>query len=148
MRDLLRRILQIGIQGNDVIAPRLREACHDGHVLPDIARQHHHAGRIGTTGKLLAQYRDGAVGAAIIDEDDLIGPSQLVQHRVQPVKQMLQTALLVEYRNDDGKRTAHRHDSRMIFVAVSTTRSTSLSSMVGNNGKVTVSRPMRSAFGN
>ncbi len=146
--DLLWRILKIGIQSNHVVAARVLEAGEDRHVLAGVARQNHDPRHLGALRELLPEDGDGAVVAAVIDKDHLIGPLQAIERRIQTIEELLQTALLVVDRNDDRHRSAHlRAPPRISFVAV-TTRSTSSSSIAGKSGKVTVSRPMRSAFGN
>ena len=54
-RDLLRRVLQVGIQRDDVSAARLRERGENRHVLAGIACQHHHARDVRPLLKLFAQ---------------------------------------------------------------------------------------------
>ena len=86
--------------------------------------------------------------APIVDEDHLVGAPELIEHRVEPIEERLQTGLLVVDRDDDRDSRTQRIALRRISVAASTTRSTSASSMAGKSGRVTVSRPMRSALGN
>ena len=43
LADLLRRILQIRIQGDHVLAARVGESRHDGRVLAEVRMKQHHA---------------------------------------------------------------------------------------------------------
>src|SRR4029077_10119528 len=112
------------------------------------ARQHHHPRHLRSSLKLLAQLRDGAVAAAVIDEYEIVGAPEGIERRVQPLEQEGEPLLLVVDRDDDGDVRIHRRAPARISFVASTARSTSASSIAGNSGKVTVSRPMRSAFGN
>ena len=73
LADFLRRVLQVGIQGDDALAAAVFEAGHDRHVLAEVAVEQHHAGDVRALLELLAQDRGGAVAAAVVDEDDLVG---------------------------------------------------------------------------
>ena len=147
-RDLLGRVLQVGIERDHVRAARLREGGEDRQVLAGIACQHHHAGDVRAALELLAQLGDRAVGAAVVDEHHLVAAAERIQRRIQPLEQLRQALLLVVYRNDDRDFRVHLRAPRRMSVAAATTRSTSPSSIAGNSGSVTVSRPMRSACGN
>src|SRR5262249_52162803 len=98
---------------------------------------------------LLPQLRHRGVLAAVVDEHHLVAAPERIERAVQPVEQQRQAILFVEDRDDYGDRRVHwpRAPRTMSFTAF-TTRSTSASSIAGNSGSVTVSRPMRSALGN
>ncbi len=103
---------------------------------------------IRTTLELPAQHRRGAVVAAVVDEYHLVRPLELIQRRIEPRKEALEARFLVVDGNDDRERRRHFAAPFNMSVVASTTRSTSDSSIAGKSGSVTVSRPMRSAFGN
>ncbi len=146
--DLLGWILQIRIQGDHVLTARVLEASQNRHVLSGVARQHDDAGHLRPLLELLPQNPHRTIVTAVVDEDELIGPLQPVERRIEPREQLREPALLVVHRNDDGNAGAHRRAPPRISFVAATTRSTSASSIAGNSGRVTVSRPIRSALGN
>jgi hypothetical protein len=103
MTDLLRRILQVGVQSYDALAAYMREARHDRHVLSEIAVEQHHARLYGTALELLSQQRSRAIGRAIVHEDDFIANVELIQGQVKALEQMRQALLFVVDRDDDGE---------------------------------------------
>src|SRR5205085_220855 len=54
-RDLLRRVLQVGVEGDHVGAARLREGGEDRQVLAGVPREQHHPGDVRTPLELAAQ---------------------------------------------------------------------------------------------
>jgi hypothetical protein len=48
LADFLRRILQVGVQGDDNVAAAVLEARHDGHVLAGVGGKQDDAGDVGT----------------------------------------------------------------------------------------------------
>src|SRR6185437_7304531 len=126
----------------------MSEARENGHVLARIAGEHDYPRGVRPALELRPQHGRGAIGAAVVDEDHLVGPLELIQRRIQPRKESLEAWLLVVHGNDDRDCRGHFAALLRMSVAASTTRSTSDSSIAGKSGSVTVSRPMRSAFGN
>jgi hypothetical protein len=102
-RNLLGRVLQIGVQRDDALAARALEARHDRHVLAEVAVEQHHARHVRALRELLAQQRRGAVAAAVVDEDHLIAPAERIERRVQPREERRQPFFLVVHRDDDRK---------------------------------------------
>ena len=66
-RDLFRRVLQVGIEGDDQIAGDMAETGHNRRVLAVVAvQQHrHHVAAFGFGG--LGQHARGIVAAAVVD---------------------------------------------------------------------------------
>ncbi len=50
--DLLRRVLEVRIERDDIVAARLRKSGEDRHVLSGVTREHDDPGCIGPTLKL------------------------------------------------------------------------------------------------
>ncbi len=161
-RDLLRRILQVGIERDHVAAAGVRKPGQDRPVLAKVRREQHHARDLGAQLELLAQYRDRTIAAAVVDEDDLVAAAERVERRVQAREQRRQHFLLVVDGNDQrqvglpvhGRElpAALRLGARVAAAAragasAASTRSTSPSCMAGNIGRLTMLRPMRSACG-
>ncbi len=124
------------------------EAGQDCHVLSGIAREHDHASHVGALLELLPEDRDGTIVTAVVHEEDLVIPLQPLERRIQAREQLGKPALLVVDGDDDRNAGTHRRAPPRISFVAATTRSTSDSSIAGNRGRVTVSRPMRSALGN
>src|SRR5207249_5452312 len=90
------------------------------------------------------------VTAAVVHEDELVGPSELARDARQLAVERLDVALLVVDRNDDGKRErrldlAHRRSKNS--TTPSATRSTSSSVRSGCTGSESISRAACSARG-
>src|SRR5262249_56523756 len=93
----------------------------------------------------------------IVDENDLVAQVQRVERGIQAREERREPFFFVVDRNDDRQvRRMHKmilayrcifFAERRISETASQTRSTSVSCIEGNRGKVTVSRPIRSAFG-
>lgn len=71
-RDLLRRVLQIGVQRNHQIAGHLVETGHDRRVLAIVAVQQNGDDVAVRLFRRRGQHVRGVVAAAIVDEDDFI----------------------------------------------------------------------------
>ncbi len=130
----------------------MSKARQDGGVLAEVTAQNHQPRAFGTFLKHGAQHRDGTILAAVVDENDFITSIQLIQCRIQAVEQCLQGQLFVVHRNNHAQ--IWRSEQCAAHFAVSSTssnsvhtRSTSLFFIAGNSGNVTVSCPMRCAFG-
>ena len=54
LADLLRRILQVGVQRDDALAAHLLEAGHDRHVLAEVGGEQDDARHVGTPVELVA----------------------------------------------------------------------------------------------
>ena len=160
LADLLRRVLQVGVERDDALAAAALETGDDRDVLAVVGVEQHDPGDVGPALELLAQQRRRAVAAAVVDEDDLVGPRQRVERRVEAREQRRQAGLLVVDRNHDRqvgvphgpfhwpKRSARqRRAAAMIAAVAAQTRSTSAAVSAACSGSVTVSRAMRSVTG-
>jgi hypothetical protein len=105
--DLFRRVLQVGVEGDDDVAAGLFEAGQDRHVLAVVAVEEHHAGHVRTLAVLLGQDRHRVVAAAVVDEDDFVGQAQLVHRGIQAREQVGQAGFLVIDRDDDRQLRLH-----------------------------------------
>ncbi len=101
--DLLRRILQVGIQGDHELAARIGQARHHGRVLAEVGVEHHHPRLLRAQQELLPQQRDRTILAAVIDEHDFEGDLQRIEGRIQPREQGRQHGLFVVNRNHDAE---------------------------------------------
>lgn len=109
VRDFLRRILQVRVQGDDDIAQRRLESGHDGRVLPEIAAEQDDPGVLRPLLVLRPQQRHGVVLAAIVHEDAFPAAGQRIEGRVQPGKQQRQVRLLVVHRDDNADVRVSRY---------------------------------------
>ena len=103
LADIFRRVLQVGVQGDDALAAAVLEAGHDRHVLAEVAVEQHHARDVRAFLELLAQDRGGAVAAAVVDEHDLVRDAEFVERGIEPVEQGLQALFFVVDGDDDGE---------------------------------------------
>lgn len=110
-RDLSRVILEVGVHGEHHLASGNLEARLERGRLAELATEldQHHLG-IGSD-QLPAQC-DRAIGAAVVDHDDLVGPPELGQHPGQLLIQLRQAFLLVQNGDDDGDIRVHVGPSR------------------------------------
>src|SRR6185312_16432101 len=77
LSDLLRRVLQVGIQRDDVVAARVGEARENGHVLTRVTGEEEHPSTVRAALELRPQYGRGTIAAAVIDEYHLVRPIEL-----------------------------------------------------------------------
>ncbi len=85
--DLLRRILQVGIERDDALAAHVLEAGDDRHVLAVVGVEQDDPRHVGSGQELVLEQRRRAVAAAVVDEDDLVRDMQRVERRIQPGEQ-------------------------------------------------------------
>ncbi len=159
--DFLRRILQVRIERDHVAAAGVREAGQDRPVLAEIRGEQNHARDLRAALELLAQYRHRTIAAAVVDEDDLVAAAQRIERRIQAREQRREHFLLVVDRNDQrdvgrlvhgrelpaALRAGERAAAARAGPSAARTRSTSLSCIAGNIGRLTMLRPIRSACG-
>src|SRR5262249_34885992 len=107
--DLLRRVLQVIIQSDNVFPPRMAEAAHEGIVLTVVAHQLNNDDAIIVFRLQLTEYVPRPSSAAVLDEDDFMtepGPLQYVQ---QPRDQSAQRRFRAVDRDDyRDVNTKHR----------------------------------------
>ena len=75
---------------------------------PKFLFKHDHARGGGSLRVLFPQDRDRAVGAPVIDEDDLVRLSQGVENRIQAGEERRKDRFLVVDGDDDRERRSHR----------------------------------------
>lgn len=136
-RDFLRRVLQVGIEGDHQVSTGLFEAGEDRRVLAVVAvEDHRHHGAAVAFGGGLQEFR-GAVAAAVVDQHDLEGAAQLQAGGLGAAQQFGQAGFLVvdrdHHRDQVDRIGLHRRFSRMSSMARAT-RSMSSSRMSGNSG--------------
>jgi hypothetical protein len=118
LRNLLRRVLEVRVERDHVLAVRGGEGRHDRHVLARVAHELHrlHQTRVGR--RRSPQDLERAVPGAIVHEDDLEGPSESLEHGKEPREKHGEISVLVEDRNDDRdlprdeRRGRHARHSR------------------------------------
>ena len=100
--NLFGLVLEIGIHHHDHLAADGIHPRGHGNVVAEIPRELQDADpRIGRVE--VPQHGKGAVAAAVVDEDQLVGPSQFVQHGGEAAVQLANDAGLVVNGEDDGK---------------------------------------------
>ena len=108
LRNLLGRILQVGVERDDDLAAHPLERRHDRHVLAVVGVEIDDAGDVGPRGVLGAEQFERTVGAAVVGEDDLVGLAESVEHGVEAGEERRQVRLLVVDGDDDGKENGGR----------------------------------------
>jgi hypothetical protein len=103
--DDVRRMLAVAVHEQHRAAPGVVQAGHERGLLAEIARQRHHLNieRIGGKG---ACDREGGVGAAVVDINDLAAKA------VAPAKRRCQFAEPLMQRCQPGRLVVQRHDDR------------------------------------
>ena len=99
---ILRRVLQVVIQGDDQLVVGRPDAAEQRVVLADVARQHQGTDAGVPLGEA-CQHGPTAVATAVVDEDDVEDPDRGFQHRHQPVHQFGQCGRTVVDRHDDAQ---------------------------------------------
>ena len=113
--DLLGRVLEIGVEGDDDVTARPLHPGEHRRVLPVVPVEPDDAHRpvLGVEG---AQDVRGAVAAAVVHEDDLVRPPELLERLGEAMVEVAEALGLVEDRHDDRERRArlgpHRGTSR------------------------------------
>ncbi len=99
-RDQLGRVLQIGVERDHDIAPRLIQPRRQRRLLAEIARQVVDA-KPGVGSLQADQTRQRPILAAVVDADEFPRETGAIEHRDQPVMQRLEIGFLVVAGNDD-----------------------------------------------
>ncbi len=98
----LGRILQVGVDQDDRLAFGVGDAGGDGHLVAEVARERHDA-HARIAGLDAAQQLEGAITAAVVDEDQLEpGLAAAAEHRGEPAVGLGDDVFLVEARHHDG----------------------------------------------
>ena len=98
--NVLGRVLQVAVHGDDDVALGFVEARRERGRLAEVAAQADHL-EVAVGFHQVGQQFEAAVGGGVVDEEDLVGPLQLFQHRGEAVVQREDGGLLVVDRNDD-----------------------------------------------
>ena len=109
----LRRVLEVAVHDHDRVAGGEVEPRRDRQLVAEVAGQEEQLHPL-VVGAELAHHLAAAVGAAIVDEDELAVPLDLSRHRVEAAVKLRQDLLLVAHRNDERDR---RHGTRVIAAA-------------------------------
>src|SRR5207249_8331514 len=147
-RDVGGIVLPVSVERHHQRAARVREAGRERRGLAEVAVQIDDP-QVLVPGAQRRQAGQRSVPAAVVHEDELVGPSELVRGPRQLAVQRRDVALLVVDRDDDGERErraglAHRLKNS---ATPSATRSTSSSVRSGCTGSESISRAARSARG-
>jgi hypothetical protein len=102
LRDLLGRILQVGVEGDHHVSVHVLEGRQESLVLSEVARELEHADAIRPRARRLLENLERAIPASVVHEDQLVGRSPAVHHGEQAREQLGQAALLVVDGDDDG----------------------------------------------
>jgi hypothetical protein len=104
---LVGRVLQVVVEGDDVVAGRLPETGQVGVVLPVVAEQVQRHD-VGPGARLLGDDLPAPVLAAVVDEDQLVAQPGSLEDLDDAVDGPLHDARAVEHGNDQGERARVR----------------------------------------
>src|SRR6185437_10519104 len=106
LRDQAGRVLQIAVDDDDRLTAGIGEAADRGGGLPEPARKEQEL-HPWVAGVLGADQLDGAVGARISDEDDLVVLGHLGEDRANGGQELGKRLLFVVNRHHDRKQARH-----------------------------------------
>jgi hypothetical protein len=107
IRDHLGRVLQVGVEADQVVTEGALEAGREGRLVPAVAQQPDHP-QLGPGGGLRRQQLGRPVPAAVVDRDEFVAHVERVQHRSDTVEEDGQHGFLVVHRDDDGQQWVDR----------------------------------------
>ena len=145
LRDLLGRVLQVGVERHGHVARHVAKARQDRLVLAEVAGEVERAERVRPFRRPILQDPEGAVAAAVVDHDDLVRIAAAVHHGRQAAQELRQVALLVVDRHHDGD--LHRRNSASTSRIASTASSWSESERPGKSGSETIRSETKWASG-
>ena len=102
-RDL-RPLLQVGVDEAGILPARGLQARVDRGLLAEVAREAHDAHRVLPLPAELLELRERAVGAAVVDEDELERAGRAPEGRGRRVEERADVALLVVTGDDERQR--------------------------------------------
>ena len=102
LADDLGRVLEVGVDGDDVVAPGPGQAGRDRRLVAGVGAQPHHAHLRPLPAQPLEQHGRRVVGA-VVDAEHLVADPPALRHRPQPVDEQRQDLLLVVHRDDHGE---------------------------------------------
>ena len=106
LRDHLGRVLQVGVEGHDVVAPGAGQARGDGRLVTGVGAQPDHA-ELGPLAPDPLQHHGRRVGAAVVDGHHLVGGLERVGHGPQTRDEQGQDVFLVVDGDDDAQLGRH-----------------------------------------
>ncbi len=104
--DDLGRVLQVGVEGDDVVAEGADEPGGDRRLVPGVGAQAHDA-QLRPLAVVALEQRGRQVLAAVVDRDDLVGRVHGVEERSEPLDEEGEHLLLVVHRDDHGQLRNH-----------------------------------------
>ena len=105
-RNHLGRVLEIRVHEHDRVAARRVEPGGESRLVAEVAREAEQPQLRVACGEL-EQPRPGAVGRAVVDEDDLVRTAERRERRGEPSMELGERRLLVEDGRDDGEHGPH-----------------------------------------
>ena len=115
LRDLLGGVLQVVVHRHDDVVACGADAAQQCIVLAEVAHQVDAADPVVPGGELL-DHPPAAVAAPVVDEDELIGRSGLLEHGPEPGHQLGRRGLAVVDRNDDRQGRGTKRAIRLLRV--------------------------------
>ncbi|BCS53003.1 hypothetical protein GSbR_09880 [Geobacter sp. SVR] len=104
----LRRVLEIRIDYDHGLSLRIIHPCRYGGLMAEIlGKFDDFYGAVASA--QIVQDREGPVGTAVVDEDDLVGLVQFLHHGMQSLVHFDQDLFFVEDRHDNRKSYGFRH---------------------------------------
>src|SRR6266540_582315 len=107
--DFLRRILEVGVEGDNYFPFAALKGGEDGHVLAEVPVELDNP-HLGILVREPFQQGKGAVPGAVVGEDDLEGTAGALHDRVEAGEQRAEVTLLVVDRDDYGDVRFIRHE--------------------------------------
>ncbi len=104
--DHFRRILEVGVDDDNGLPARVVEPGGDGELVAEVAREGDEA-EARVFGLELLEQRAGPVGAAVVDEHDLEGLAERLEHIGEAGVELREDLLLVEAGDDDREGRSH-----------------------------------------
>ena len=106
--NLLGGVLQVRVQGDHHLAPGRLKPGKNGLVLPEIAVELQGPDVLRILPVQVGQELPGAVGGAVVHEDNFIGAAHGGEGADQPLPQFPEIVFLVEHGNDHGNLRGRR----------------------------------------
>src|SRR5215207_4821024 len=101
LRDVLRRVLEVAVHRHDDLAAGACEPGVHGRVLPEVPLEADSANPVVRAAQAL-DLAPGPVGGAVVHEDQLVRPRELLQRRGRTGVQLGDRGRLLEHRHDDA----------------------------------------------
>ena len=144
-RELVRRVLEVRVERDYLVAARVLKAGHYRHVLAEVAVEVYDANLLALFVKII-EYSERRVSAAVVDKDYLKGPPHGFHNGVELREERAQRLLLVVRWDYDGDFRLHQRAPQTERTASTTSRASS-SVMAGKSGSETILSDTYSASG-